>query len=67
MSVEKHRGVTAADLPGRPDEAGMNFALFKRGKLVLPRSCAGLCGEELKAELAMYRKRQSRNSKRRNQ
>lgn len=44
----------------------MNFALFKRGKLVLPRSCAGLCGEELKAELAMYRSKQSRNSKHRN-
>lgn len=59
----EHRGITAADLPGRPGEEGLNFALFKRNKFPLPPSCKGLCGEELKAELVKLRERQSRNSK----
>lgn len=61
-----HRGITAADLPGRPDEKVLKFALFKRNKLKLPNSCNGLEGEALKAEFAKFRERQSRNSNTRN-
>lgn len=44
-------GITYEDMPGRDDMTRrMNFMLFRRGRLRGYQSCAGLHGEELKAE-----------------
>lgn len=49
--AQTYHGVTMDDMPGKDAlTRGMNFSLFRRGKLPGYTSCKGLFGEALKAE-----------------